>query len=147
MKGQNETYQARNTCQELTGKQVWKSRTLQRLGENWKGQEKQVKSYFGDGKCGRGEWQEKNCYEESNHNAEQLCAAPCHTVLVVHVAAAGPTELTAQFWRRRRHASVGHPMRRSVSVFDTSRREQRKTAFLSIIHVFPLCLFFLFITM
>ena len=78
-------------------KQVWKSRTLQRLGENRKGQEnsKQVKSYFGDGKCGRGEWQEKNCYEESNHNAEQLCAAPCRTVLVVHVAAAGPTELTA----------------------------------------------------
>ena len=44
-------------------------------------------SYFGDGKCVRGEWQEKNCYEESNHNAEQLWAAPCHIVLVVHVAA------------------------------------------------------------
>ena len=37
----------------------------------------------------------KNCYEESNLNAEQPCAAPCHTVLVVHVAAANPTEMTA----------------------------------------------------
>ena len=35
-----------------------------------------AQSHFGDGKCGRGEWQEKNCYEESYQNAEQLCAAP-----------------------------------------------------------------------
>ena len=53
------------------------------------------KSYFGDGKCGGGDWQEKNCYKVIATLSSCACAAPCHTVLVVHVPAAGPTELTA----------------------------------------------------
>ena len=39
-----------------------------------------------------------------------------------------PQNWPLNLWRWRRHASVGHPMRRSVSILDTSRREQRKTA-------------------